>query len=108
MYNIKGLALHCLFEAICSHRPSGNLDAPPRRPLPSPQDNLDADLPLSDQQSLARGLSRCYSQSAVASHPPSLMSPEPPYSPTKSCGDALVLSEDLHEHLIREDRQNSN
>ena len=52
------------------------------------QDNLD-ELPL-DRQSLAR----CHSQSVV-----SAMSPEPPYSPTKSC-DPLVLSE-IHDHMIR-------
>ena len=60
----------------------------------SSQDNLD-EIAL-DRRSLAR----CNSQSVVSTAGGlSLMSPEPPYSPTKSL-DPLVLSE-VHDHMVR-------
>lgn len=60
----------------------------------SSQDNLD-EIGL-DRRSLAR----CNSQSVVSTAGGiSLMSPEPPYSPTKSL-DPLVLSE-VHDHMVR-------
>lgn len=59
----------------------------------SSQDHLD-DYLGSEIGSFAR-----YASQSLVSGSHSLMSPEPPYSPTKSC-DALTLSE-LHSHLVR-------
>ena len=66
------------------------------------QDNLDSMAAAEAAAAPPRGLSgffkRCGSQSAVSTSQ-SLMSPEPPYSPTRSC-DPLAL-EEVHSHLVR-------
>ena len=72
-------------------------DNPFIQKISASQDNLDSDCLMGENRP---SFTRCNSTSVVSSNCISLMSPEPPCSPTTRSSDPLVLNE-LHSHLIR-------